>query len=399
MFQSVPLMEIPQYSQNMMKTILIFEPLSGGHRANYIRWLADTIAVNPPPGCHFVFVTDPDIDIPSVAALSSHKISLELTKRFKFAGPAKLSRLLRDLFDECVAQYSPDHALLFELTRLELSFALRGAPCPVSAILFVQYPELPRGLKFFIKELKTELLLRHAPIKNLFLLNGEESCHYLTNRFGSRTRFIPIPDPVPAIAAEAGYSLRREYCIESGQTVFLFFGAISPRKGSDVLIEALHLLPPEAAAKSVFIFSGEPERRYRNTFDEACRRLRTARPDIKLNIEYHFVSDERMMALFEQSDVVLMPYTRSEYSSGILALAAKACTPVIGPDSGLLGRLIRQNGLGRVCSVSPEKLMETITETVQSLPVVDEKLCAAFVQRSRPEEFARTMLEAVCNDR
>lgn len=381
-----------------MKTILIFEPLSGGHRAGYIRWLADAVRKNPPSGHHFVFVVDAAVDIPASTALSFHKISPEPARRLKTAGPAKLRGLLRALFDECVAQYSPDHALILELTRLELSFVLRGAPCPVSAILFVQYPELPRGRKFFFKDWKTALLLRRAPVKNLFLLNGEAGCRYLTGRFGPRARFIPVPDPVPETIAEAGYSLRGEYRVDSGWTVFLFFGAISPRKGTEVLIDALHLLSPEIAAQSAFIFSGESEQNYRKTFEAACSHLRAARPDIKLSIENHFVSDPRMMALFEQSDVVLMPYTRPEYSSGILVLAAKTCTPVIGPDKGLLGRLIQQNGLGRVSAVSPEKLMETITEAVRSLPVVDEKLCEAFVRRSRPEEFARIILDAVCNE-
>ncbi|MEI7851447.1 MAG: glycosyltransferase [Kiritimatiellales bacterium] len=382
-----------------MKTILIFEPLSGGHRSGYIRWLTDSITNNSPRGYHFIFVTDPGVDIPSAAPLSYHKISPELARRLKSSGPARLSGLLRDLFDECVAQYSPDHALILELTRLEFSFALRGAPCSVSAILFVQYPELPRGLKFFFKDWKTALLLRRAPIKNLFLLNGEESCRYLTARFGSQSRFIPVPDPAPEIKAEAGFSVRREYRIGDGRTVFLFFGAVSPRKGADVLIEALHLLPPEAAAKSAFLFCGEPERSYKQAFAQDVARLRAARPDITLNIEPRFVSDPRMMALFEQSDVVLMPYTRPEYSSGILALAAKARTPVIGPDSGLLGRLIRQNGLGAVCPVRPETVAESIVNATQRLPAVDESLCSAFVQKSRPELFARTILNAVCNER
>jgi glycosyltransferase involved in cell wall biosynthesis len=276
---------------------------------------------------------------------------------------------------------------------------LFGAPCPVSAILFVQYPELPRGLKFFFKDWKTALLLRCAPVKNLFLLNGENSCAWLNQRFGRRTRFIPVPDPAPEIEPDSKFVMRDVYGIAPDRKAFLFFGAVSPRKGADVLIKALHLLSPEAAAKSYFIFCGEPEQNYRKIFEQAVDRLRAARPDIALNIENRFVPDERMMALFEQSDAVLMPYTRPEYSSGILALAAKARTPVIGPDGGLLGRLIRQNGLGAVCPVNPESLAERIADAVQRLPAVNESLCRAFVQKSRSEEFARIILDAVCNER
>ncbi len=378
-----------------MKTILIFEPLSGGHRANYIHWLADSIADNPPPDCHFIFVTDPGVDIPSAAPLSSHKISPELARELASSSSSwKLRGLLRNLFDDCAAEHSPDHALILELTQMELSFVWRGAPCLVSAILFVQYPELPRGLKFFFKDWKTTLLLHRTPVKNLFLLNGEEACRWLTNRFGSCTRFIPLPDPVPEISAEAGYSLRHEYKINDDQTVFLFFGAISLRKGADVLIAALHRLPPEAAAKSSFIFCGEPERAYRRIFEQACARLCAARPDIKLNIQAGFVSDERMMSLFEQTDVVLMPYTRSDYSSGILALAAKCRRPVIGPGTGLLGRLIRQNGLGITCSVTADSVAEAISGAVANRPAVDQERSKAFVEKSCPAGFSRVILSA-----
>ena len=366
-----------------MKTILIFEPLSGGHRANFIRWLAD--ASPNYADCRFVFFTADEIPDSVACQLVS-------------AGRWKKQRLLYQLFRKACREHSPDQALIFELTPLELPLAMFGSSCPVSAILFVQYPELQHGLKFFIKEWKTALLLRRAPLRNLFLLNGEQSCRYLESRFGTRTQFIPLADPAPDIAVDAGFLMRNAYKIESNRKVFLFFGAISRRKGADVLLKALHLLVPEMAAQSAFVFCGEPECNYREVFEQSCIRLRTARPDIQLNIENSFVSDQRMMALFEQSDVILMPYTRPEYSSGILALAAKARTPVIGPAGGLLGRLVRDNGLGLVSTISPEKLMEKITEAARSLPVVDEKCCAAFVQRSRPEQFARTILKAICNE-
>lgn len=390
--------QIARRAESIMKTILIFEPLAGGHREGYIRWLSDAFQNNPPAGFRFVFLVDSESDGISTDEVLFRKISSETAQKLAAAGRWARSRILWKLFSENIRKIKPDHALILELTHFELPLALFGSPCPVSAILFVQYPELPRRLKFFFKHWKTRLLLRRAPVKNLFLLNGEKSCSWLSARFGSRTRFFPVPDPATEITAEADYSLRQEYHLESDRTVFLFFGAISPRKGSGVLIEALHLLTPDAAAQSAFIFCGQPESRYRRTFEQAAEHLRAARPDITLNIENRFVSDERMIALFEQSDVVLMPYTRPEYSSGILALAAKARTPVIGPDGGLLGRLILQNGLGAVCSIQPAALAKSIADAAQHLPAADEALRSVFVQKSCPEEFVRIILNAVKED-
>ncbi len=368
-----------------MKTILIFEPLSGGHRANFIRWLEECIAQNHHVGCQFVFLTDSNVDefCPgSKTALAN-------------AGRLKKRKILYGLFKQACKHFDPDHVLILELTHLELSLALHGAPCPVSAILFVQYPELPRGLKFFFKHWKTRRLLYRAPIKNIFLLNGEKSCEWLNERFGSRVRFIPVPDPVSQAIPEPDYSIRDSCGINLDRKIFLFFGAISLRKGAGVLLKALQLLPLDVAAKSAFIFCGEPEHGYRKIFERSCARLRMARPDIHLNIESQFVSDGRMMALFEQSDIILMPYIRPEYSSGILALAAKVRTPVIGPAAGLLGRLIQQNGLGAVCLIRPEAVAKSIADAIQCLPAVDAALCSAFVQRSRPEVFASVILDAI----
>lgn len=364
--------------------ILIFEPLSGGHRADFIRWLADEIPAYS--GFRFVFFTAKDISEPMAQQLSQ-------------AGRWKKQRLLYSLFRDACRKHNPDHALILELTHLELPLALSGSSVPLSAILFIQYPELPRGLKFFFKHWKTALLLRRAPVKNLFLLNGEESCRFLSARFDSPPRFIPIPDPAPDTDADPAFTMRAAYGIEPGRKIFLFFGAISPRKGADVLINALHRLAPDAAAKSAFVFCGEPEATYRESFDRACAGLRAARPDVSLNTETRFVSHEQMTALFKQSDVVLMPYTRPEYSSGILAQAVKAKTPVIGPETGLLGRLIRENKLGEVCAVSPEPLAECIARAVEKSPQVDEAHREAFVQRSHPKLFARAILKAVCDER
>lgn len=381
-----------------MKTILIFEPLFGGHQAGFIRWLTDAIRGNPPSGCRFVFVVDPRAEGIASGEVVFQKIPAAAVDRLAAAGRWNKSWLLWKLFRDSCNRYRPDHALILELTHLELALALCGAPCPISAILFVQYPELPRGLKFVLKDWKTALLLRRVSVKNLFLLNGGESCRYLAGRFGSRTRFVPIPDPAPALTEEAGYSLREAYRVDPARMVFLFFGAISPRKGADVLIEALHLLSPEAAARSAFVFCGKPEHGYREAFEAACVRLRQGRPDIQLHMEDRFVSDGRMMSLFEQTDVILMPYTRPEYSSGVLALAAKAGTPVIGPEGGLLGRLIRQNGLGVGCPVCPEKIAGSIEDATQRPLAVDETRCEAFVRQSRTGIFGRAIIDAIRNE-
>ncbi|MBC8207304.1 MAG: glycosyltransferase family 4 protein [Kiritimatiellales bacterium] len=351
-----------------MKTILIFEPLSGGHRANFIRWLSD--AASEYTGCRFVFFMGEDVGDLQLETLSWWE----------------KQKKLYNLFRQACEKYKPDHALILELTHLELPLILFGSPVPLSAILFVQYPELPRGLKRLLKHWKTRLLLWRVPIKNLFLLNGEKSCRFLTKHFSRRTRFIPVSDPAPESDADPEFA----YNTPAGKRICLFFGAISRRKGADVLLDALERVRPETAQKNAFYFCGEPEAPYRDAFQEACERLRSARPDIHLIVENRFVPDNQMMAMFEQADLILMPYTRPEYSSGILALAARAGTPVLGPPSGLLGRLIRENGLGIAVELTPEAFERPV--------MLDEELCRKFVARNTVENFSKPILDAVCNE-
>jgi len=359
-------------------TILVFEPLSGGHRANFIRWLMN--AVPDFSGRQFVFFTAKDLSEPT-------------RQRLAEAGGCETSWILYRLFKEACATFSPDHVLVLELTRLELPLALFGSPVPLSAILFVQYPELPRGLKFFFKQCKTRLLLWRAPVKNLFLLNGEKSCRYLADCFGGRTRFIPVPDPAPEVSAEPDFSLRTHFTIPNDRKIFLFFGAFSRRKGADVLLEALRQITPPVANQSAFVFCGEPEASYQKEFQGSLAEIR-GRGVLEIHIESTFVSDERMVALFEQSDVVLMPYTRPEYSSGILALATRAGTPVLGPDTGLLGRLIIENGLGAITPITSAALAAALARPI----CADETKQRAFGEKASPAQFSSLIWKAICND-
>ena len=363
-----------------LKTILVFEPQSGGHRAGFIRWLKAAAAEYP--DCRFVFFTCDDAGDIQIETL----------------GWWEKQKLLYRLFQQACRENQPDHVLVLELTHLELPLVLFGAPVPLSAILFVQYPELAPGLKRFSKHWKTRMLLWRTPVKNLFLLNGKKSSKWLQERFNPAVRFIPIPDPVPARLPDPDFSIKNHFKIDEGRIVFLFFGAISRRKGADILLEALLKIPSETAKRSAFVFCGSSEPDYTQDFRRQCLRVREIRKDIRLYTEERFVSDACMATLFEQSDIVLMPYTRPEYSSGILAQAAGARVPVIGPEGGLLGRLIRNNGLGIVCKTDSDSLAQTIDTSVQTLPTVDKDRCDVFVKKSRPEEFARRILDAVCNE-
>jgi glycosyltransferase involved in cell wall biosynthesis len=316
------------------------------------------------------------------------------------AGWWQKQKRLYDLFRKACEKHHPDHVLILELTHLELPLILFGSPVPLSAILFVQYPELSgfrknkgmqaqpvsNGWKKVSKHWKTRLLLSRAPVRNLFLLNGANSCDFLNRHFGRRARFIPVSDPAPETEPQPDFSFE----VSNDRRICLFFGAISRRKGADVFLNTLEKIRPETAQTNSFFVCGKPEPDYGEAFEQSVRNLRTVRPDIDLRIDSRFISDEEMMAMFEQADLVLMPCTRSEYSSGILALAAKAGTPLLGPPDGLLGRLIRENGLGLAAKMTPAALEADVS--------LNEELRRKFVARNTIENFTKPILDAVCHE-
>ena len=82
-----------------------------------------------------------------------------------------------------------------------------------------------------------------------------------------------------------------------------------------------------------------------------------------------YVSAEEEKQLFAASDVVLLPYHRHFGSSGVLARAVGANLPVIVSDEELLGRVVREHGLGPLFpSGSAPALGKAIEETARASP-------------------------------
>jgi glycosyltransferase involved in cell wall biosynthesis len=383
--------------------ILIFEPLSSGHRAEFISHLIDFIQRSEEKAT-YTFVLGRGLG-EGIPAASSRITIREISEKEQAVLDGSQGPLgafgFRKILQVYLDELHPGHVLLMDLTYLELALCFRRMPCGWSGILFVQYPELLSGvnpgwkqrLKFRLKEIKTGLLLRDARLRNVFLLNGNYSCNYLNHRFRT-TCFRSLPDPILDIEAEEAYDLRRQYALDEQRCLFLFFGSMSPRKGVAPLVNALKRLPQEIAEASAFLFCGIPEPGYATEYRVMIESLVSEHPDLKIVADEHYVSPGRMRALFQQADWVLLPYVRPEYSSGILGHAAVSQTPVIGASSGLLGRQIREYGLGLDVEITIESLVSAISRAVQKGYELDGTAIRTFVEASTPEHFASVLLES-----
>lgn len=256
--------------------------------------------------------------------------------------------------------------------------------------------------------------------RGVFLLNGERACAALNGRFAAMPVFIPVPDPVggrgrraegtgriaegvrtgfagarPSPTKDRGWGGREKGNIGGQRPVrFLHVGVLSARKGLEVGFRAIERVSAEWTEKGEAVIMGTIEDPYRARFERALDRLRVRRPDARVIWEERPLSDEEFEAAIRSADWIWMPYLRSEYSRGILVHAAAAGAPVLGPDDGLLGKLIAEWSLGRGSAITPRALATALEEAARRPFEADVVRRAAFVRQSSPTEFARRVLDA-----
>lgn len=121
----------------------------------------------------------------------------------------------------------------------------------------------------------------------------------------------------------------------------LFFGTLRANKGLQVLEAAMPLLDQHLQV----VVAGRG--------DESVERLARsmAAADPRVSVEIGRVSLERKRALFNESSVVVLPYTSFASQSGVVHDAYGHGRPVVVTDVGALGDSVTEDATGRVVPV------------------------------------------------
>ncbi len=383
--------------------LLVYEPQWDGHQPEFVTHVVAGLEARQEPFlCRFALPSGFSRSHPALAE-GIRRLGARAEVRTLDPSPAT-GNVFRGLLEE-VRSFEPDSLLLFELTAWERALGRIRLPCSVTGILFVQYPEIEfwRALGFErlnrwarrqVKAWKTGRWLCRQNWRAVFLLNGERACAVLNRRFPRTPVFRPLPDPVPPATgpiqtSAEGVTVNRHQAVR-----FLLPGALSRRKGADVLVRALAGLSRDDAARMEVVCAGRVDARDRPALQRVVAHLRHRRPDIRLDWQDRFLPGQEFQNALSRADWILMPYRRPEYSSGILGRAAQAGVPVIGPEDGLLGRLIREWKLGLTSPISPCKLARTLKQALDNPFSCDPRKREEFLRRSRPTDFARQLLDA-----
>lgn len=348
--------------------ILIFEPSLSGHHLEYLQHLYNGAVGRP--DCEFVFAVPRE-----EWSRMRDKCSWSEAKNVKFvmlddskckavetgsmlAKSWKLSRMIR--------RVALEHRVN-EIFLITLAGAIPFLPLillskiKISGIIYNIYLRAPKkGLRGLIDKFRYWVMSHNRSMTKVFILNDPNSMDML-NKIYHTNKFINLPDPVPQIDLVNLTDLRSEMDISPEKKVFLHFGAMDKRKGTLEILRALCLMTREELIDKKFIFAGRIDREIYDDFYRLIYRASTNGADIFVRDE--FCPYDYIHSLCSTSDCLLIPYTHTSQSSGVLGYAAVHCKPVIGPSDGLIGELIRENKLGiTVGNINPENIAKAITE-------------------------------------
>ena len=299
------------------------------------------------------------------------------------------------------------HFLALDHLSLPLALGLGAGGRSVGGILFrpsVHYREIgPYGpsrrerLRDWRKGVLYRLMLRNSALQSVLSLDPHFAAyaahHY---RLGHKVASLsdpahPLVDPSPADRSLAALPPR-------DRLLFTLFGYLDERKGVLTLLDALGRLPPSIVRRVAVMLAGRIDGAVQAQIAARRERLRRSCPELWLHVEDRRLTAGELSALVRRSDVVLAPYQRFVGSSGVMLWAAQAGRPLLTQDVGLVGRLVRDHGLGLSIDMSnPMTLAASIEQMVErgADRFFDPEAARRFVEQRTPEAFASCIFSSL----
>ena len=193
-----------------------------------------------------------------------------------------------------------------------------------------------------------------------------------------------VPSAVPSLSPGAPLSSETRSTIRAlPRPIIGFVGRLSPEKGADILLHALHLLHGLGATHSLVIAGDGPQR----------TELTQLAGSLGLERNVLFCGRvEDVASLYAEVDLVVIP-SRSEGLPSVLLEALDANLPVVATDVGAIREVLVESDSGVV--VSPETPRELADGIEHALPrlrsarasAARRSVVARFSQETRAERL------------
>jgi glycosyltransferase involved in cell wall biosynthesis len=186
-----------------------------------------------------------------------------------------------------------------------------------------------------LKRFGANRLLNAGAFKHIYTLDPQVAESLQSRGFAASL----LPDPCPpfeSIPSHAEALAKLDLPID--KTILLQYGTGTPRKGLHIVAEAL------IKARTLhhdyhLLVAGKQKQPPSATLDLLIKQGTCTLID-------RYIEPEEESTLFAAADFILAPYTKHYGSANILAKSAAAERPLIASDYHLLGRIVKNKGLG-----------------------------------------------------
>jgi glycosyltransferase involved in cell wall biosynthesis len=180
-------------------------------------------------------------------------------------------------------------------------------------------------------------LMRGGWLRQVVLLDEYLQADLRARHPGAPIYFIP--DTVPAPRKVDRALARERLGLPPLACVFLFYGGAYRRKRLDLAVAAMAGLPANSPAFLLCLGRQPDDPAPARGLGRLCAAGRAH------SINRHVSTEEEELG-FAACDFVLLPYQAHFGSSGVLTRAAAGGRPVVASDEQLIGRRVREHGLG-----------------------------------------------------
>lgn len=374
-----------------MKINLFFDPNVRGH---IIEYLHHTYIYTKNSTDQFVYVVSPFFRERSKTLNWPERCNVKIVymtegevKKCSQLNKMKAAWWISKLISQYAEREKATHVFLNYLKNA-LPFILFKLPknCKASGIIYSNYLNKRQSrfnYKIIIEKMFYVLLAHNNKIGNILLLNDAQSASYFNKTMHSN-KFKPIVDPINNVDFSKLKDLRTDLQIPKENRIFLQFGSLDKRKNTLTILDAALGISDKELSKITLIFAG---RLYDNIKQEFNEKINLLKQKTQVIVLEGFLSFEFLFSLCKTVDCIFTCYDNIEQSSGTIGYASLFRTPVIGPDKGLLGKLINEYELGvTLSSVTAEEIRSAML--ISQLPIPDQK----YARTNTIEKFAKTIM-------
>lgn len=375
------------------RKLLIFDTSIDGHHLEYLHHLYvaeenkdKDIVFCIPEG--FKRVKE-NFEWPSKENVSFHFLPDKVCEYLKGLGRIQFARRATALLKKSCDEVKPDSVFLISILQLLpfLPLAFIGRKEKISGIIYKIYLYSWKNYSLIEKLFETIrfMFLRLSKnIKTIFVLNDEVSARRL-NMVWNCKKFVSLPDPFQSKAQDISFD---KPLLNTTKIKVLHFGGLARRKGTLEIMKAIEeLCANNKAAPYQFVFAGKVNSDIREDFYNSYNKLKD---QCDLLVMDKFCSYEELDELCRECDIILAPYQNVHSSSGVIGYAAKFHKPVVVPNDGLLGKLVRKYKLGVAINNLDTTSLYKLLTTRKAIPT-DEKLEDEYIKVNSVDNFNRVI--------